>query len=122
MKSMINWFSIPCTDFERAVTFYNAIFAIDMAKAQDPAGNDMAFFFAPEDGIAGAINSDPSLKPGAEGPRIYLNADGQLDEVLGRVAAAGGEVVVPRSGIDQWGSIGVIKDTEGNVVGVHSLT
>ena len=122
MKSMINWFSIPCTDFERAVTFYNSIFNIEMTKAQDPAGNSLAFFFAPEEGIAGAINSDPNLTPGAEGPRIYLNAEGELDEVLGRVADAGGEIVIPRTGIDQWGSIGVIKDTEGNVVGLHSQT
>ncbi len=120
MKTMINWFAIPCGDFDRAVAFYSTIFDIEMIKAQDPAGNNMAFFFSPEDGVSGAINSDPNLKPGASGPRIYLNAEGKLDEVLGLVVAAGGEVVVARTGIDQWGSIGVINDSEGNQVGLHS--
>lgn len=120
MKTMINWFAIPCSDFARAVDFYNAIFNIEMAKAKDPAGNDMAFFFSPEEGLSGAINSSPDLSPGSNGPRIYLNAEGILDEVVGRVASAGGEVTLPRTSIDQWGAIALIKDTEGNSIGLHS--
>ncbi len=120
MKTMINWFSIPCAKFNRAVQFYSDIFAIEMAKAKDPAGNDMAFFFSPEEGISGAINSDSNLTPSAEGPRIYLNAEGQLAEVLARVPDAGGEVIMPQTAIDQWGTIAIIKDTEGNSIGLHS--
>lgn len=120
MKTMINWFSIPCADFDRAVRFYSDIFQIEMPRAKDPAGNDMAFFFAPDEGIAGAINSDSTLIPSDTGPRIYLNADGKLSEVVARVAAAGGEVTMPIVPIDEWGSIAVVKDTEGNAVGLHS--
>ena len=72
MKSMVNWFTIPCDDFERAVRFYSEVFGIEMLKDKDPAGNDMACFFAPEEGIAGAINSNPDLRPGSQGPLAPL--------------------------------------------------
>ena len=120
MKTMINWYSIPCSEFDRAVSFYERIFDSTMIRHKDPAGNDMAFFFAREEGISGAINSDPALKPGSVGPRIYLNANGQLKEVLSRVPAAGGTVSIPESPIDQWGRIALIEDTEGNAIGLHS--
>jgi len=120
MKTMINWFAIPCSNFSRAVKFYSSIFEIEMPPTKDPMGNDMAFVFSPEEGIAGAINSDANLIPSVEGPRIYLNADGKLDAVVNRVATAGGEVIVPITPIDQWGSIAVIKDSEGNSIGLHS--
>ncbi len=120
MKTMINWFSIPCAKFDRAVKFYSTILDIEMMCDKDPGGNQIAFFFSPTDGIAGAINADPNLKPGSEGTRIYLNAEGILDDVLGGVGAAGGKVTLPRTEIPNWGWIGMIEDTEGNTVGFHS--
>lgn len=119
MKTMINWFEIPCTDFDRAVKFYNTIFEIKMPTANQN-NNDLAFFFNPEEGISGAISACSSLTPGVSGPRIYLNANGKLAEVVGRVSAAGGEVLVPITPNEHWGSMAVVKDTEGNSVGIHS--
>ncbi len=51
-----------------------------------------------------------------------LNADGKMDAILARVAGAGGAVVLPRTSIGQHGFIALIKDTEGNRVGLHSGT
>jgi predicted enzyme related to lactoylglutathione lyase len=52
---------------------------------------------------------------------VYLNVEGDLEGVLGRVPQAGGKIVRPRFGIGEHGFIGIIQDSEGNVVGVHSL-
>lgn len=120
MKTMINWFSIPCTDFNRAVAFYENIFGISMLQDKDPMGNELAFFFPPTEGIAGAINADKNLKPSDAGTRIYLNAEGKLDAILGRIEKAGGKVIMPKTAIPQWGNIGIIRDSEGNLVGLHS--
>ena len=117
---MINWFSIPCTDFDRAITFYESIFSISMSRSKDPMGNDMGLFFNPMDGISGAINADPNMKPGNSGTRVYLNAEGKLDAVLGRIEKSGGKVILPKTAIPQWGNMALIQDSEGNVVGLHS--
>jgi predicted enzyme related to lactoylglutathione lyase len=61
------------------------------------------------------------MSPGAGGTIVYLNVEGDLDGVLQRAPAHGGEVIKPRLSIGQHGFIGIIKDTEGNVVGLHSM-
>ena len=82
----------------------------------------MAMFFPPNEGIAGAINSDPNLSPSSAGTRIFLNAEGQLDEVIGRVEGAGGKVVAPRAEVPEWGFMGMTVDSEGNTIGLYSAT
>ena len=39
----------------------------------------------------------------------------------GHVGAAGGEVVRPKFSIGQYGHIALAKDTEGNLIGLHSM-
>ena len=64
--------------------------------------------------------SDPSRKPGTDGPIVYLNDEGVIDDVLGRVEAAGGQVTREQMSIGDFGNIALFQDTEGNVVGLHS--
>ncbi len=61
------------------------------------------------------------LKPGSDGTVVYLNADPQLDRVLERVRAAGGEVLVPRTELpDDIGCFALFRDSEGNRVGLRN--
>ena len=123
MKSMINWFSLPSTDFKRAVGFYNEILDIEVVVSKDGSGNDLGYFFDPtEQGINGGITSNPDEKPGVDGTTVYLNAEGKLDEVVGKVKGAGGQVAMPKTSIGPNGFIAMIMDTEGNLVGLHSMT
>ena len=48
------------------------------------------------------------------------NAEGRLDAIVGRVEQAGGKVEQPKTSIGEHGFIALIRDTEGNVVGLHS--
>jgi predicted enzyme related to lactoylglutathione lyase len=51
-------------------------------------------------GVGGAICCGEGYRPSAEsGPGIYLNAGDELNTVLGRVEAAGGQIVLPKSEI-----------------------
>ncbi len=43
-----------------------------------------------------------------------------LDEVIGRVEKAGGKIVAPKFKLGEVGWIALIKDSEGNIVGLHS--
>ena len=62
------------------------------------------------------------LEPGVGGMVGYLNAEPSLDTVLARVTGAGGHLVVPRTELPLgMGAFARIRDTEGNLVGLHAL-
>ncbi len=116
----VNWFEIYSADFKRAVNFYETILKTKLQSCGETM--KMAMFpFDMEKGIGGAVTQMDGCSPGAGGTIVYLNVEGDLDGVLSRVPAAGGSVIKPRMGIGEHGFIGIIKDTEGNVVGLHSM-
>ena len=122
MMTMINWFLIPSTNFNRAVNFYSTIFNIEMTIETDKEKNKMAMFFKPgERQVNGAITSDKKETPSRNGVRIYLNCDKKLDEVLNRVIDAGGNITIPKTNIGEWGHIAIIDDSEGNSIGLHAV-
>ena len=73
-------------------------------------------------GVGGSILESNTPPPGGGGTLIYLNAEGDLDGVLGRIPGAGGTVTKPPTAIGPYGFIGTFKDTEGNNIGLHSRT
>jgi uncharacterized protein len=118
----IAWFEIPVTDFERARAFYSAIFAFEMPD-MTMGPNRMGFLLHEQGrGVGGAIVQGPGCVPSAQGTLAYLDAGGDLATVLGRVAAAGGAIDVPKTAIAPgMGFYAVFRDTEGNRVGLHSM-
>ena len=112
-----HWFEIPVYDITRAAAFYNAIFGFEMELSQN-GEHTMAFF--PRTGIGGALVAGPGCTPSDAGVLVYLNANGDLDGVLGRVEYAGGRVVMPRSFIsEESGSFALFIDSEGNRLALH---
>ena len=76
-------------------------------------------------GVGGAIcTSDGFHKPSAtDGPLIYLNGNPDVDIILERVELAGGKIMLPKTEISpEYGFMAVIIDTEGNRIGLHSVT
>ena len=122
LKSAINWFEIPTTDFDRAVDFYSAIYAIDM-PTRDMGHIRMGFFQHQQgSGTGGAIVSGDGYKPSVDGAKLYLNAGSDLSTVLARVTDAGGTVVMGKTEISSdIGYFAMIDDTEGNRIYLHSM-
>ena len=125
MKNAISWFEIPTTDIDRAQKFYETIFGISLAPMDMP-GMKMRMFPLdnPMEGIGGTlVDSGGFHKPSAtEGPLIYLNGSPDVQNVLGKVEAAGGKVTVPKTEISpEYGYMGVFIDTEGNRIALHSV-
>jgi predicted enzyme related to lactoylglutathione lyase len=123
VKNAINWFEIPATNFDRAVAFYRTALGQDI-QVGEFAGVPHGFFPADEQGVAGAIVAGPAVDgfehaPSERGPTIYLNAGDQIEAIVARVADAGGAVVVPPTAIPPQGWIALIRDSEGNRVGLH---
>jgi len=124
-KNAISWFEIPAIDLSRAQKFYETIFNIQMIPFDTP--NFQMRMFPVEDmmsGIGGAISkAEGFYKPSAtDGPLVYLNANPDVQNVLDKIEAAGGKIVVPKTQISpEFGYMAVFVDTEGNRVALHSV-
>jgi predicted enzyme related to lactoylglutathione lyase len=120
-KSAIAWFDIPSLQFERAVKFYSTILGVPI-RVDEFMGQKLGFFPMDREGEVGGdiVPPDGSYVPSQQGSRVYLNCEGKLDAVTGRVVKAGGKIVKEKFSIGQNGFIVMIEDTEGNIVGLHS--
>ena len=125
MDNAISWFEIPATDLDRATTFYEAILSTELIPLD--MGDDMRMRMFPvssPEAVGGAIVYSPDLlKPsGTDGVMIYLNANPDLSVVLSKVEAAGGQIALPKTVItEEFGYMGILIDTEGNRIGLHSM-
>lgn len=118
----INWFEIPTANFERAIAFYEKIFAAKLTLNASFPGMRMAVFPYAQPGIGGCLFEFEQARPHADGVRIYLNGGDNLATILDRVHAAGGQIVMPKTLINaEIGYIGMFNDSEGNIVGLHSM-
>jgi uncharacterized protein len=123
MQHAIDWFEIPVLDMNRAMKFYETM--SDNKLRREPfgaPGEELAVFeVGGEESVKGALLLRPTAKPSATGTLVYLNAAPNIDAWLGRVAAAGGTVALPKMALsDGMGFIAHIMDTEGNRVGLHT--
>jgi predicted enzyme related to lactoylglutathione lyase len=116
----INWFDLPATDLDRAVTFYSTIFGIEMQRME---GGEMqsAFFPMQPQGVGGALTQGDGYTPTASaGPVIYLNGGDDLGIVLDKIESAGGQIVQPKTSIGEHGYVALFIDCEGNREGTES--
>ena len=119
----INWFEIPTNDLARATKFYETIFATKLIPMDTPS--IQMRMFPLEDlmtGIGGAIvHSGGFHKVSAtDGPLVYLNGNPDVQIILDRIEAAGGQILVPKTEISpEYGHMAVFLDSEGNRIGLH---
>lgn len=124
-KSAISWFEIPATDLDRATKFYETLFDVKLIPVDMPNIKMRMFPVADMmNDIGGAIvENGEFFKPSStDGVLIYLNGNPDVQNILDKVEAAGGKIVVPKTEISpEYGYMGVITDTEGNRIGFHSI-
>jgi predicted enzyme related to lactoylglutathione lyase len=116
----LNWFEISVSDLERAKTFYETAFDIKLTFMQ-MMDNEMLMFPSGPPHVGGALVKSPNHKPSAEGSIIYLNGNPDLQAVLDRIEPAGGKITLPKTSIGENGNMAFFMDTEGNLVGLHSM-
>jgi predicted enzyme related to lactoylglutathione lyase len=119
-QNAIHWFEIPTQDLARAVRFYSRVLGIEMASVEMP-GCPMAMFPCGTGSVGGALVKHEEARPSAQGTMVYLSGGEDLSAPLGRVEAAGGKVVMPKTSIGEHGFCAMFLDTEGNRVGLHSM-
>ena len=125
MDNAISWFEIGTTDLDRATKFYETIFGVSLIPLDmDSIKMRMFPIDNMQTGIGGAlVDSGGFHKPSAtDGPLIYLNGNPDLQNILNKVDAAGGKIMMPKTEISpEYGFMAVILDTEGNRIGLHSV-
>lgn len=124
MKHAISWFEIPALDIDRAQKFYETIFQVTLTPLEVPGLLMRSFpLDDPMEGVGGTIiKTDMHIPSATHGPLLYLNANPDVQIVLDRVEAAGGQVIVPKTEIsEEYGFMGVFIDTEGNRIALHSV-
>ena len=107
-------FEIPVTDMDRAIRFYEAVFAVKLDR-RETDGYHMAFFPRADGrpGASGALAKGDVYKPTRDGAILYFGVP-DIDAVIARAEAAGGSVLYPKKGIGEAGFVAEIGDTEGN--------
>ncbi len=121
MKNAINWFEIPVKNFERAKTFYEALYGAEIQVMPHPAFKYGILPGDMENGITGGLVEGEGFEPSDKGVLIYLNGGEDLSLPLGRVEKAGGKIVLPKTAIGPNGFMAHFIDTEGNRVALHSM-
>ena len=122
MRNPIGWFEIYVDDMARARRFYEAVFAVELQPLESPGGPQMLAFPSNMEqyGCGGALVHMDGLKAGGNSTLVYFScADCAVEEA--RVVSAGGRIQKPKVSIGQYGHIALVFDTEGNMLGLHSM-
>jgi len=120
----VTWFEIYVQDAPRARRFYEATLAVTLAKLDTPVGDVTGMWSFPaareSHGATGALVKMDGVGSGGGGTIVYFEcADCAVE--AGRVTANGGTIVKPKFAIGQYGFIALATDTEGNMIGLHSM-
>lgn len=117
-----SWFEIPVADFDRAHSFYERVLDRKI-HVLDMDGTKMGMLSDNPSVAGGAIVAGEGCVPSNTGTTVYLNGGDDLAPMLARAEAAGAQVVIPKTEIgSEFGYFAHFIDTEGNRIGLHSMT
>ncbi len=128
-RNPVGWFEIYVSDMARARAFYESMLHIRMQPLPAPESMEDGTFemlMFPSDmehqapGSGGTLCRMDGFKPSAGGTLIYFSCE-DCGVEASRVTAAGGQVFREKFSIAPYGFIALIIDTEGNMVGLHSM-
>ena len=69
---------------------------------------------------SGGLVKIDQVKPGNGGILVYYASE-EINPELARMEAAGSKIIRPKLNIVDFGFIALIEDTEGNLIGLHSM-
>jgi hypothetical protein len=120
----VNWFEIYVQDTARAKTFYETVFNVTLEKLEAPGPGVSEMWMFPSEqkapGAAGALVKMEGGPSNGNSVIVYFSCDDCAVEAK-RVPAAGGRIMKDKFPIGQYGFIALVDDTEGNVIGLHSM-
>jgi hypothetical protein len=123
------WFEIYVQNMERAKAFYEAVFAVKLEKMPAPTEEmnmEMWSFPADKDaakttyGACGMLVKMEGVPSGCGGTLVYFACEDCAVEAA-RATENGGSIFKQKISIGEHGFISLVYDTEGNMIGLHSM-
>ena len=117
----VGWFEIYVQDMERARAFYEAVFLTPLDRLQGPDLDMWAFpMQMNQAGAGGALVRMDGVPSGGNSTLVYfICADCAVEAA--RAAENGGRVFREKFSIGEYGYAALVHDTEGNLIGLHSM-
>ncbi|MEX1222245.1 MAG: VOC family protein [Idiomarina sp.] len=124
-------FEIYVQDMTRAKAFYEAVLETKLEHMPNPTPEmemDMDMWFFPMDkdvgmnsyGAGGMLVKMEGFTPGGGGTLVYFGCD-DCGIQASRAATHGGSIFQEKMSIGEHGFCALVKDTEGNIIGFHSM-
>ena len=121
MSNPVRWFEIYVQDMDRARRFYEAV--LD-TKLQRLDAGDLEMWAFPRSqghvGTGGSLVKAGGVPSGGNSTLVYFACEDCAVEAS-RVEAAGGKVQRPKMSIGEYGYVAMVLDTDGNMIGLHSV-
>ena len=122
-RNPIGWFEIYASEMNRAKTFYESVFQVKLETRGDNDPNLEIWAFPSTfeaGGASGAICKMKGIEPGHNSVLVYFTCvDCSVEEK--RVKEFGGQIQKTKQSIGQYGFMSLVRDTEGNMIGLHSI-
>jgi hypothetical protein len=121
MGNPIGWFEIYVDDMPRAKAFYESVFETNLTRLDAPDIEMWAFDMTMEAyGAGGALVKMPAMQAGQNSVIVYFSCADCAVEAA-RVEPAGGQLERAKMSIGEYGFIALARDSEGNMIGLHSM-
>lgn len=120
----VGWFEIYVQDMARAKRFYESVFQVKLERLDSPAEMQIELWSFPmakdQMGASGALVKMEDGPSGGNAVLVYFTCIDCAVEAA-HATPSGGKLIREKMSIGQYGFIALIADTEGNMVGLHSM-
>ena len=120
----VGWFEIYVQDMDRAKAFYESVFQTKLEHLVSHALPDLEMWSFPAQtdqwGAGGALVKLKGVPSGGNSTLVYFSCEDCAVEAA-RVVSADGQIDRDKFSIGDYGFIALVVDTEGNMIGLHSL-
>jgi predicted enzyme related to lactoylglutathione lyase len=124
MNNPVGWFEIYVQDMERAKAFYEAVLGVQLSRIGSADIEMWGFPMHPGgSGASGSLVRMPGFPPGGKSDNsvlVYFSCADCAVEAA-KAAKAGGKIQREKMSIGQYGHVALVIDTEGNMIGLHSM-
>lgn len=121
-RNPVGWFEIYVQDMDRAKAFYQQTFQVTLERLESPGLELWAFppLMTDNPGCTGALVKMEGKDSGIGGTIVYFSLQDCAVEAA-RAVEYGGKIQKGKMSIGDYGFIALVGDTEGNLIGLHSM-
>ena len=121
MKNPVHWFEIYVQDMALARQFYESVLDVKLQRLSSGDAEMWAFPMSMEHvGSGGSLVKVEGVRSGGNSTLVYFACEDCALEAS-RIESAGGKVQRQKLSIGEHGHVVLAIDTEGNMIGLHSL-